>query len=550
MKRNRLILGSLLAGAVLGGLLGNGVRLALFDAHESDRKQWVQPDNALDSHPEGLTLTRNQLQNQAEREAFARSSQTQRWLWLASQAETASASEMLRLVALAGEDTELRKMLASQWGKAAPEHMLRTLVSEIKAPASALHDPGELLRWLFREWGERDAHGLADALADESMFVGYRGLRTSAVSAITNHDPGLGLRLLTDWGIQDYTPSLSKVADWGANAPEAAGTVIGRMTNPYARESAFEELAKSWVKSDPEAALQFAQTNLVGAAQRELSAAVMKRWAETNLNDALTFASSQEDRALLSALSEPLVEAWAKEDPAKALAWSEETLPAPARARAIGAIIGAIAADDLQAGIGAVGDMAPGGAKRQASEALLRTWIDESDVDVAALGAWLGNIDDAGTRTSILNNVQWDWARKHRDSAKAFLASGHGHLASSSMVRRVVQDDVRQDPHAAMEWADTLPETVGETAHYSIVRQWHRLQPAAAQEWALTKAQGEQRTRAIDGITRELAFAGEERLRTWADQLGADERRKARESLDAMRLADRYAEVVQAVFGE
>ncbi|MCB1096653.1 MAG: hypothetical protein KDN22_13835 [Verrucomicrobiae bacterium] len=551
MKRSYATLGSIAVGTAVGLLLGYGIKTAVWRGHE-DESTTITAMSRSEASRNSIVLSsqRRPSQMAQEREALERAPQTQRWLWLATQAETASASDMLRLIGLAGNDYELRKMLASQWGKTAPDHMLRTLVSEIKSPNSNLDDPGELLRLLFREWGERNANELAEALSDKAMFVGYGGLLMDAVSSICREDPGLGLRMLTEWDIQNYTPSLTKVSEWAATDPEAAGSVIGNMTNPYARKSAFEELAKTWVTTDPAAALQFAQTNLVGAAQRELSAAVMTRWAETNLTEALAFASSQEDTALLSALSVPLVEAWAKEDPAKALAWSEETLPAPARARAIGAIIRAIAEDDLQNGIAAVDDMAPGGAKWQASEALLQTWLKQPDLDVSALGEWLGDIDDTATQSRILQSVSWQWAREHPESAKAFISSERGHLAPSSMIRQLVQDDVRKDPHEAMDWALRLPESVAETAQKAVIQHWHQLQPAAAQEWALTEARGDQRTRAIEGISRELAFAGEERLRDWSDQLSADERRMARESLDAMRLAEKYAKVVNAVFGQ
>ena len=78
---------------------------------------------------------------------------------------------------------------------------------------------------------------------------------------------------------------------------------------------------------------------------------------------------------------------FAKQDPASALAWSQEALPAPARAKAIGSIIGSIASEDLDMSIELVADLPPGGAKRQASESLLKAWLKDSASDVSAISA-------------------------------------------------------------------------------------------------------------------------------------------------------------------
>ncbi len=549
---NRLHIGSLslLLGGCLGLLLGLGLNQRLLDQRTSPAAPLSSQEASLETTSPKLLLPAHRGLDDAFRKALQKSTRTQNWLWLATQAETASPEEMPRLVRLAAGDAELLKMLGAHWASLDPQHMLTYLLADQRSAQRSIEGSRELLNQLIRQWGESDAAGLADALSDDELFAGYQNFRWSGVNAIMKEDPTLGLRMLTRWNIQNYTPSMNKVGDWAKKDPTAAAQLVGSLTNHYARKRAFEEVAKAWSPNDLPSAIEFAKTSLTGSGQDELTSALMTRWVKENLDEAIGYAVQQDDARILAAMSEPLVAAWARKDPAAALAWSQEALPTPARVQAVSTTIAAIARDNLELGRQLVADSPPGGTRNQAASAFLETWLDQPDLDVEALGQWLGNFEDKVAQSRAINNAQWDWVRKHPESAKDFLASEHGGLATEGMIRRLASGEVRKDPQAALDWARSLDGEPGEKAQRFAVEQWYHMQPDAAMQWATQEAQGDERTQAIQGISRSLAFASEDRLRSWVALLKADERRVAREFLDAMRLAKKHAAVVRRVFDE
>jgi hypothetical protein len=117
------------------------------------------------------------------------------------------------------------------------------------------------------------------------------------------------------------------------------------------------------------------------------------------------------------------------------------------------------------------------------------------------------------------------------------------------MLRQLAGFEVRTDPQAALQWAQSLPGVHAQRAQTMVVEQWYSAHPDAALQWATREAQGEIRRQAIEGISRSVAFAGEDQLRAWANALDSNERQIARQTLDDMRLAPRYAETVEKVFG-
>ncbi|HUF60808.1 MAG TPA: hypothetical protein VMN36_01925 [Verrucomicrobiales bacterium] len=538
-------------GASLGLLFGFGIG-SLLDPRHAPETMPLSPAAPPPSQPgqrKSSFLEERNREEQALAEAASRASRTHKWLWLATQAESARADEMPRLVRLAAGDSELIRMLAARWTELDPAHMLTTLLADIRSSKQTIPEGGRLMHELIQSWGESDPQLLAKALSDDSLFAGYEDFRLTGAGIIMEQDPGLGLRLLTEWGIRNSTPSMNKVGEWAAADPAAAADLIGQMTNSLARRWAMDGVAEVWAAADPQEALDYANT-LAGSSREELSGAVMKHWAKQDLARAIDYASSQNDPAVLSGLSAPLVAEWAKSDPAAALAWSQEHLPAPARVRAVGSLVSAVASDDLGTGADLVASLPPGGAKNQAIIALTDAWVKQPALDVNALGAWLAGLDDDAARIRALDSAQWGWIRENPDSAKAFVASDYGDLAGDHMLRQLATHEVRADPQGALDWAQSLEGEQAQRAQTLVMEQWYSAHPDAAIQWVTRQAEGDLRDQAIQGISRSAAFAGEDRLQAWADALDPSERLLARQTLEAMRLAPRYAETVEKVFGE
>lgn len=537
-------------GASLGLLFGFGIGSQLKSRWEPGKPAVSLPHPPPEpSQRRPSFLEERSREEQALAEAAARAGRTQLWLWLATQAESARAEEMPRLIRLAAGDSELIKMLATRWTELDPAHMLTTLLADIRNSQRIFPDGHSLVHQLIQSWGKSDPQLLAKALSDHSLFAGYEGFRFTGADIIMKQDPALGLHLLTEWGIQNFTPSMDKVGEWAAADPAAAADLIGQMTNSYARGNAMKALAEVWAAADPQEALDYAMT-LAGESREELASAVMERWAIQDLAGAIGYASSQDDPAVLAGMSGPLVAEWAKSDPAAALAWSQEHLPAPARVRAVGALVNAVASNDLDSGASLVASLPPGGAKNEAVAALAAAWIKQPALDVNALGAWLAGLNDDAARIRAMDSAQWEWIRENPDSAKAFVASDYGSLAGDHMLRQLAAHEVRANPQGALDWAQSLQGEQAQRAQGHVMEQWYSAHPDAAIQWATRQAEGDLRDQAIQGISRSAAFASEDRLQAWADALDPRERILARQTLEDMRLAPRYAEVVEKVFGE
>ncbi len=474
---------------------------------------------------------------------------THRWLWLASQAEAASSSEIPRLIRLAEGDWELLKMLGARWSELDPQHMFEYLIEDQETLGS-IPRASDLVFQLLRGLDETEFQSMVSMLSNEAAIGDFRSYRWAGVNTIMKRDPELGLRLMNEWGIRSFIPSMESVVEWADGDTLEATRLIGAMMNPDARRSAMKEVAKVWVDRDPEEALNFAKT-LGGVPQGELVEEVSKIWAKRDLDAAVAFASAMvDDATLLAHMSAPLVAEWAKIEPEDALLWSQEHLPAPARAQAIGRIVGYVVDEDLQAGIALVDGLRPGGAKNQAVVRILEKWVTQASIDVGAIGEWLSGLDDQAMLRRAMEKAQWSWLQEQPEAARAFVQSDHGYMAPDGMLRGLADQEVRVDPASALTWARSLKGEQAERAQALVIEQWYRAHPDAAVQWATREAKGDLHDHAIMEISRLVALTNEAKQRAWADALGSGELQLAKETMYSMALGEEQLAVVKKVFGE
>ena len=436
------------------------------------------------------------------RDALDASSRAHRVLWFATQAESARAEDMPRLMRLAGGDSVISKMIASRWSTIDPEHMLESLVEDLRSGRRASRNSYDLLRGLFSEWSKTDPHAVAKVLEDDSLFPGIGGVRFNVTDYLMKSDVELGLTMLDRWGLSHYYPSMGRVPEWAASNPRRAAEFVLKHGVANTGIEAMKGVGKAWAQSDPMAALAFA-AGVTGEGGRKLAEGVIGEWARLDLEAAIAWASGTEQRYLKAEAGKRLVEEWAKTDPGAALEWTNSHLQGQARADAMGKLIGTLANRDLGAAAELVSGMDPGGAMNQAASGLLKSWMK---TDRVAAFSWLAELPNREAALRAIESVQWQWVMNEPAEVEAFITGPHAHLAPNTLVRNIAGDKARQNPLAALEWANALPAAIAENARGSIVNAWAWSQPGHAAAWASELPPGELRADSIGTLARVAGY--------------------------------------------
>ena len=119
---------------------------------------------------------------------------------------------------------------------------------------------------LFQEWTRRDPSAAIAALNRQSNLPGIEGLRMTMTDRIIRQDPERGLRLMKEWNISSFIPTMKAVGAWAEREPRRAVEAAIGAGSDYAQREALSEVGKAWAKSDPAAALAHAES-LTGASR-------------------------------------------------------------------------------------------------------------------------------------------------------------------------------------------------------------------------------------------------------------------------------------------
>jgi hypothetical protein len=402
-----------------------------------------------------------------------------RWLYWLEAVERASLSDLPRLARLARDNSTAMRLVASRWIDLNPRHLFDTLLAaDPSFPSSTLEIT------LLHEWPKRDPNAIIAALNEAPAFGNRNQWRARVAGSVIEQDAELGLRLFSEWSVENYGPRMTAIAKWAAADPRhAAEFTLGNPAGYFSRV-AIQTVGQEWGKIDPAGALEFSASKLDALGQ-ELAGVALKTWAERNLDEAADWLANA-DPTTRNRLSAPFVEVWARIDPASALSWSESNLSGTPLAQAAGGALKGAAERDVTAAARLVSAMSPSSARTAGAIAVAEKWLPENQAEdkpvAREIVAWIAKLDDESVRR-VLEKVHWGWSKYDPKGLAEFLAASKVEHVPPHVYTGLAQTLARGNPMEAIEWSNQLPPGPNLSAGGEAFAEWRRAQPDVAMSW-------------------------------------------------------------------
>lgn len=412
---------------------------------------------------------------------LARSSGVTRLLRWIEAVDQAGPADFPSLFAMAGDKQELVQLIATRWAEKDPRGFFAELF-RLGKQGRYLWEAGNVL---FAAWAQTDMDGMLAAVDELDNSSSMSQWHQQAVNQVFPKDPEKGLSLMSRWHIENYIPFSNNdgIAAWAAKNPQHAAEVA--LTNPAgaATRSVMEIVGREWAKTDPAAALAFAQSN-----KNQFSALMadtaFSQWSDQNLKQAADWLANASP-STRDELSGKFVQSWAKSDLVGAFQWAQANLSGPTLTHAIGSAMQAAADKDVVAAADIVQSMDPSTARAEAAASVARKWFPDSfsgkkPPDEAV--QWLDELDPDSTQRAV-SEVSWQWAEGDPQGMAAFLKNSTSDQIPSWVYSNVARNLARNDPAAAMDWSNSLPSRYSNDVGTQAFTEWRNSQPQAASEW-------------------------------------------------------------------
>ncbi len=439
-------------------------------------------DNTTNGPRRHTTHTRDDspLATQLARD-LSMSSGVTAWLYWLAALEKAQAADFPRLAQLAKNNPAALRFVAARWASVAPRNMFDSLAATSRKDFGPSYF--DLERALLNDWVKRDPEAVIAALNEPQVAGGMRNLRNLVVDAIIATDPERGLKLLSEWSIQNFGPRMSGVAKWAAQDPRHAAQFTLDNTTGYASSMAMEAIGKEWGKTDPAAALAFAATK-PGDLTTKMASAAMSQWAAQDMNAAGTWLATT-DAGSRNRLAPALMEVWAKEDAGGAIGWCEENLSGSGLSQAVAGVLKGAAKQDVAAAAALVSGMDTSPEKAAGAVAVAKKWFPDSlgggTIKPEAV-QWLATLDPE-SRNRALDEIHWQWSSVDPKSIADFISSSGGEGTSSWTYSHVARELARKDPEAALAWASQQASDRAVSIGSDAFVEWSQSQPGVAMTW-------------------------------------------------------------------
>ena len=492
---------------------------------EKFKRQLVAPAN--DSSPLTTKLERD----------LSMSTGVTRWLYWLDALEKATLQDFPRLVRLAHGNSTVLRFVGARWAEVDSRHMFNTIVSELGTgngfPAN------ELAQILFEEWPKRDPKGVIDALSSSTNSTINSNWRMTVAGGIFANDPELGLRVMCQWNIDHYIPSMKGVSKWAAEDPRhAAEMAYDNPLGSSASEEIMKTIGKEWAKTDPAAALEYANSKS-GELGSALAKAALNEWASRDLKGAADWLAATDVRTR-SRLGSAFVEAWAKQDAAGALEWCAYNLSGTSLAQAVGGVLKGVAQTDVTAARALVAGMGPSAGRAEAAAAVAQKAFPQAIGDEKPIApetvTWLKQLDP-DSRKRAIEQVYWRWQSTDAQGMAEFLKTTEPGELPSHIYSNLARTLARKNPAEALAWSAELPSDRAISAGGDAFNEWRRAQPEPAMKWLNDLAENDPRRQPFfENAIRTLAYEAQ-----GFDQLGAlkpNERATARKVIENMSLPD------------
>ncbi len=351
------------------------------------------------------------------------------------------------------KDEESLSAVASELAKAHPEMVMGMAMGLGKGAIRT-----EALRSALEEWGRNDLPG--------------------ALAYLSKH-PGLPVPYWT------VGQAVGELAD---KDPVQAAKLVAGLSDMQTQRYAISSVLQAWAKTDPNAALDWAQNVPGQGLRRSAITQAISTWGSQDPRAAMEAAQALKDPGLRADAVKSGWASWFQANPDEAMRY-----------------LAGGSADDLAHGAGQgmdIGWIFTNGASAMTAEeasALLKQ-LPEGKVrddivsSIASHNVWngqftqaltlLNNLPDSQSRDSTLQELGSQWGDVNPDAAAAWLRQQPDSSDRDVAVSGFVAALARTDPRGALQWSDTINDDgVKSAALKNILIQWLVSDPAAAGAW-------------------------------------------------------------------
>lgn len=303
---------------------------------------------------------------------------------------------------------------------------------------------------------------------------------------------------------------------------ETASTELSEETDPFILE------ARRRATEDPEAAMQWLQTQSSGSERLRGMLEVVALWAaEDSENALLWLESNAQGLARIETLNSG-VELWAERNPVEAATWIEGMANDGSKITAAKALATKWVLSQPNEASSWVAALPNGPVREAAAQALTESWL-ESDPQAASV--WTFSEAEFNGNDELLHETIREYSKLAPAEAEAFVrdmaeAGGDDTPLFSHIIGRA-----EQDPAATAEWLANMavddPIYSSEYAN-GLMQVWAQSDSIAASEWLSQQAPGAQRDAAVYGFSESIQEFEPEAAAAWANTIGDPERRLMR----------------------
>jgi len=283
--------------------------------------------------------------------------------------------------------------------------------------------------------------------------------------------------------------------------------------------------ARRRAEADPEAAMQWLQSQSTGTERLRGMLEVVALWAAEDSESALLWLESNAQGLARLETLDSGVELWAERDPEAAADWIDGMASDGSQLAAAKSLAAKWVESDPEAAAKWVSGLPDDPVRAEATRALAEAWVRK---DPEAASVWAFEEAEFNGNYELLNTTIREFSKQSPEDAEAFVRgmaeAAHSNIALASHV----VGRAEQDPLATAEWLAGLSPTdpiYSDQYAGSLMVVWAESDSIAASEWLSQQPQGPQRDAAVYGFSESIQRFEPEAAAAWANTIGDPERR-------------------------
>lgn len=251
---------------------------------------------------------------------------------------------------------------------------------------------------------------------------------------------------------------------------------------------------------DPEAAMQWLQTQSTGTERLRGMLEVVALWAAEDSESALLWLESNaQGLARLETLNSG-VELWAERDPAAAAKWIDGMANDGSKVAAAKSLATKWVQAQPEAAAQWVSGLPDGPTRKAATEALAEAWLEQ---DPEAASVWAFQEAEFNGNYELLGTTIREYSKRSPEDAEAFVRAMTGASHSQVALASHILGRAEQDPAGTAQWLSQLPPTdpiYSDEYANALMQVWAESDSIAASEWLSQLPAGPQRDAAAYGF--------------------------------------------------